>query len=319
MRATNLCAALAAAAVFAACTPAARAADWSKLSNAETSTGTTVIDYTSLINPPFDYVDLRQASDSGLSVDEIAAAAKLAEATGMPFRDVVAAIGRGETFASLADRANIRLTDLWNLTDEKQKIASYIQAYETTGIGSTVVRVKGARIARYMLNGREVIANQDLVDLASGNENLTMFMNAVRAAGLVDTLRGPGPFTIFAPSDAAFAALPPGTLDSWLNDKATLRNVLLYHVMPARVDSGTALTMTTPTSPLSVEGAPLQMTTSGGTVMVNGAKVIVPDLVATNGIIHIIDTVLTPPATATITTPLTPPVIIAPANPPATP
>jgi len=315
MRATTLCAAFAAAALFAAFSPGAHAAALDQMGASMT---TTVIDYTSLINPPVDYLDLKQASEAGLSDTEIAAAAKIAEKTGTPFNEVTAAVLRGETFASLADRANIPLPDLWNVTDEKAKIANYVQAYESTGAGSAIVKVKGARIARYMINGQEVMTDKDIVDLASGSENLTMFVNAIKSAGLVDTLRGPGPFTIFAPSDAAFAALPPGTLDSWLNDKATLRNVLLYHVLPGRIDSSTAIAMTTPTSPPTLQGATLQVTNTNGIVMVNGARVLMPDMVATNGIIHVIDTVLTPPSSVigpvtpapTVTTP---PAVITPA------
>lgn len=312
MRATTLCAALAAAALFAAFSPGAHAAALDQMGASMT---TTVIDYTSLINPPVDYLDLKQASEAGLSDTEIAAAAKIAEKTGTPFNEVTAAVLRGETFASLADRANIPLPDLWNLTDEKAKIANYVQAYESTGAGSTIVKVKGARIARYMINGQEVMTDKDIVDLASGSENLTMFVNAIKSAGLVDTLRGPGPFTIFAPSDAAFAALPPGTLDSWLNDKATLRNVLLYHVLPGRIDSSTAIAMTTPTSPPTLQGTTLQVTNTNGTVMVNGARVLMPDMVATNGIIHVIDTVLTPSPAATILTTPVPTTIAPPAAP----
>lgn len=115
-------------------------------------------------------------------------------------------------------------------------------------------------------------------------------MTAVEAAGLVDTLKGPGPFTVFAPTDAAFAKIPKAKLDALLKDKAALAKVLTYHVvsgkvMAADVKSGMVKT---------VEGASLTIKAKGGKVMVDKAHVTKTDITADNGVIHVIDTVLMP-------------------------
>ncbi|MCC7370755.1 MAG: fasciclin domain-containing protein [Chloroflexi bacterium] len=135
---------------------------------------------------------------------------------------------------------------------------------------------------------------RDIVDTAVGAGQFTTLAKAVQAAGLVDTLKGPGPFTVFAPTDAAFAKLPPGTVDSLLANPAQLRAVLTYHVVPGRV---MANQVTNGLSANSVQGAPLTFQVGGGSVKVNNsATVTQADVMASNGVIHVIDTVLLPPA-----------------------
>jgi uncharacterized surface protein with fasciclin (FAS1) repeats len=119
-------------------------------------------------------------------------------------------------------------------------------------------------------------------------------VTAVKAAGLVETLKGPGPFTVFAPTDAAFAALPPGTLTTLLKpeNKAKLVAILTYHVVPGKVlSSDIAGKIVTPKT---VEGETLDINATGPTVKVNDATVIKADVVADNGVIHVIDKVLLP-------------------------
>ena len=130
---------------------------------------------------------------------------------------------------------------------------------------------------------------QDVVDTAVKAGNFTTLVAAVKAAGLVDTLKGPGPFTVFAPTDAAFAKVPKATLDALLADKAALTKVLTYHVVPGKVMAADVKAGKVKT----VEGQDLTITTQGG-VMVNNAKVVATDVVASNGVIHAIDTVLMP-------------------------
>ena len=130
---------------------------------------------------------------------------------------------------------------------------------------------------------------QDVVDTAVKAGNFTTLVAAVKAAGLVDTLKGPGPFTVFAPTDAAFAKVPKATLDALLADKAALTKVLTYHVVPGKVMAADVKAGKVKT----VEGQDLTITTKGG-VMVNNAKVVATDVVASNGVIHAIDTVLMP-------------------------
>ncbi len=129
----------------------------------------------------------------------------------------------------------------------------------------------------------------DIVDTAVKAGNFTTLVTAVKAAGLVDTLKGPGPFTVFAPTDAAFAKVPKAQLDALLADKAKLTKVLTYHVVSGKVMAKDVK----PGKVKSVEGSELTLATDGG-VTVDGAKVVAADVAADNGVIHAIDTVLMP-------------------------
>lgn len=131
----------------------------------------------------------------------------------------------------------------------------------------------------------------DIVDVAVGAGNFTTLVAAVQAAGLVDTLKGEGPFTVFAPTDAAFAALPEGTVQGLLNDIPALTAILTYHVVPGKVmSSDLAEGMTAAT----VNGANVTITLGGG-AKVNGANIVQADIEASNGVIHVIDAVILPP------------------------
>ena len=132
----------------------------------------------------------------------------------------------------------------------------------------------------------------DIVDTAVAG-GFTTLVAAVKAAGLVDTLKGPGPFTVFAPTDAAFAKLPAGTLESLLKpeNKAKLQGILTYHVVAGDV---TAKDVAKLTSAKTVEGESLTIKTVNGGVMVDDAHVTKADIKASNGIIHVIDTVMLP-------------------------
>jgi len=131
----------------------------------------------------------------------------------------------------------------------------------------------------------------DIVDTAVAAGSFTTLATALQAAGLVDTLKGDGPFTVFAPTDEAFAKLPAGTLEALLADPAKLQAVLTYHVVPGRV---TAADVATLSSATTVQGAPITIDTSMG-VRVNDAHVTQADVMTSNGVIHVIDTVLLPP------------------------
>jgi uncharacterized surface protein with fasciclin (FAS1) repeats len=133
-------------------------------------------------------------------------------------------------------------------------------------------------------------ATQDIVDIAAGNADFETLVAAVKAAGLVDTLKGPGPFTVFAPTDDAFAKLPPGTVEGLLADKAALTKVLTYHVVAGKVTSTQVAGLDRATT---LAGQDVRIDTSSG-VTIDDARVIIPDLEATNGVIHVIDTVLLP-------------------------
>jgi uncharacterized surface protein with fasciclin (FAS1) repeats len=129
----------------------------------------------------------------------------------------------------------------------------------------------------------------DIVDTAVAAGNFKTLAAAVTAAGLIDTLKGAGPFTVFAPTDEAFAKVPKATLDGLLADKAALTKVLTYHVVAGKVMAADVKAGHVKT----VQGSDLAMATEGG-VTVNGAKVIAADVAASNGVIHAIDTVLMP-------------------------
>jgi uncharacterized surface protein with fasciclin (FAS1) repeats len=135
---------------------------------------------------------------------------------------------------------------------------------------------------------------KDIVDTAVAAGSFTTLAKALAAADLVDTLKGPGPFTVFAPTDAAFAKLPAGALDDLLKpeNKAKLRKVLMYHVVPGKVMAAGVVKMT---SAKTASGAVLPIEVSGNTVMVGNARVVKTDIAASNGVIHVIDTVLLPP------------------------
>jgi uncharacterized surface protein with fasciclin (FAS1) repeats len=133
---------------------------------------------------------------------------------------------------------------------------------------------------------------KNLVEIAAGSPDHTTLVAAVKAAGLVETLSGPGPFTIFAPTNAAFAKLPAGTVDSLLKpeNKQKLVSILTYHVVPAKVLAADVKSGDAPT----VNGKMLKLKADDMGVKVNDAKVTATDLVADNGVIHVIDTVLMP-------------------------
>jgi len=133
-------------------------------------------------------------------------------------------------------------------------------------------------------------ATANIVDTAVAAGSFKTLVAAIEAAGLVDTLKGPGPFTVFAPTDEAFAKLPPGTVDALLADKAKLTAVLTYHVVSGNVSSASVAGMT---EAATVQGGKLKIDTSAG-VKINDATVIKADVAASNGVIHVIDTVLIP-------------------------
>jgi uncharacterized surface protein with fasciclin (FAS1) repeats len=132
--------------------------------------------------------------------------------------------------------------------------------------------------------------DMDIVDTAAEAGNFTTLLAAAEAAGLVETLKGEGPYTVFAPTDEAFAALPEGTVEGLLEDTEQLTSILTYHVVPGTVMSGD---LTDGMMADTVNGAQLEISTEGG-VMVNDATVTTPDIEASNGVIHVIDTVLMP-------------------------
>ena len=160
-------------------------------------------------------------------------------------------------------------------------------------------------LAQVMVGGAPMYSNKDIIDNAVNSKDHTTLVAAVKAAGLVQTLKGPGPFTVFAPTNAAFAALPAGTVDTLLKpeNKPALTKVLTYHVVSGKMDAaalskaidagGGKATLT------EVSGGTLTATKSGSMIMLSDesggmAHVTIPDVVQSNGVIHVVDKVLLP-------------------------
>ncbi len=136
-------------------------------------------------------------------------------------------------------------------------------------------------------------ADKTIVETAVEADDFTTLVSAVQAAGLVETLSGEGPFTVFAPSDAAFAKIPADTLNALIADKEALTAVLGLHVVPGKVMADDVVKLSRAET---LSGETLDIAVMDGSVMVNGATVTATDIAASNGVIHVIDTVVLPPS-----------------------
>ena len=172
-------------------------------------------------------------------------------------------------------------------------------ALPAAAVGQTPERGPDADRATITLESMEAspmttkVQAKNIVEVAVGAEGFETLVTAVKAAGLVETLSSEGPFTVFAPTDEAFAKLPEGTLESLLDDREALTRVLTYHVVSGRVNAAQAMELTSATT---VNGADLRIRTMDGSVMINDATVVKADVEASNGVIHVIDAVLLPPS-----------------------
>ena len=159
---------------------------------------------------------------------------------------------------------------------------------KVAAVAATVIGIAAGSASAYA-------ADKDIVDTAVAAGQFKTLAAALTAAGLVDTLKGPGPFTVFAPTDAAFAKLPAGTVENLLKpeNKAKLTAILTYHVVAGKVMAADVVKLK---EAKTVNGAMVAVKVDGGNVMINNAKVTTADIKASNGVIHVIDTVLLPPA-----------------------
>ena len=153
--------------------------------------------------------------------------------------------------------------------------------------------MKPAEEPGVMVGGANMVPSKDIVDNAAGSADHTTLVAAVKAAGLVETLKGAGPFTVFAPTNAAFAALPAGTVDNLLKaeNKAKLTGILTYHVVAGAVK---AADLKDGQKIKTVQGEELTVSIKDGKVMINGATVTIADVISSNGVTHVIDAVLMP-------------------------
>jgi uncharacterized surface protein with fasciclin (FAS1) repeats len=168
-----------------------------------------------------------------------------------------------------------------------------------------LVAASAGAFAQVMVGGAPMLASKDIIDNAVNSKDHTTLVAAVKAAGLVDTLKGPGPFTVFAPTNAAFAALPAGTVDTLLKpeNKAKLTGVLTYHVVPGKWDAAAVSKMIKDgggmASIKTVAGGTLVAKAAGGKVTLTDemggvANVTIADVYQSNGVIHVVDKVLLP-------------------------
>ncbi|MBA4328031.1 MAG: fasciclin [Polaromonas sp.] len=180
----------------------------------------------------------------------------------------------------------------------KHKLASI-------GLAVMMSMTAASSFAQVMVGGAPMLASKDIIDNAVNSKDHTTLVAAVKAAGLVDTLKGPGPFTVFAPTNAAFAALPAGTVDTLLKpeNKGMLTGILTYHVVAGKMDAA-ALTKAIAdgkgsASLKTVAGGTLTAKAMGGKVLVTDEKggsstVTIADVYQSNGVIHVVDKVLLP-------------------------
>ena len=176
-------------------------------------------------------------------------------------------------------------------------IAGIAAAVAALVLGSSAMAADVARPATAPLVNQQAMT--DIVDTAVGAGQFTTLAKALQAADLVTTLKGAGPFTVFAPTDAAFAKLPAATLNSLLANPAELRKVLTYHVVAGKVTAADVVKLSEATT---VNGAKVQIAVRDGKVVLNGTSTVATaDVMASNGVIHVIDTVILPPTTAATT------------------
>jgi uncharacterized surface protein with fasciclin (FAS1) repeats len=198
--------------------------------------------------------------------------------------------------------ALVQLQSKGTYMQTKHKLASIALS---VAMGTVMSLTAVSAFAQVMVGGAPMLASKDIIDNAVNSKDHTTLVAAVKAAGLVDTLKGPGPFTVFAPTNAAFAALPAGTVDTLLKpeNKGMLTNILTYHVVAGKMDAaaiGKAIAEGKGTATLkTVEGGTLTAKMVGGKVMVTDAKggaatVTIPDVYQSNGVIHVVDKVLLP-------------------------
>jgi transforming growth factor-beta-induced protein len=187
----------------------------------------------------------------------------------------------------------VKLTGAKTVQGEKVDIA----------VNNGTVSIDGAKVVKtdietsngiiHVIDSVILPADKDIVDTAVSAKSFSTLVAAVKAAGLVDVLKGDGPFTVFAPSDEAFAKLPAGTVAELLKpeNKAKLTSILTYHVVPGKVMASDVVNLK---SAKTVQGSEARVTVEGGSVMIDKANVVATDIEATNGVIHVIDNVLLP-------------------------
>lgn len=259
------------------------------------------VDYSILANQSFNYQQIIRARSYGLTDDEIGRAIVIADRADVPTSVILDEVRGGWTFTKIAE--------FWGVRPELHqgglgdRVEDYITAYQATGKGALEAAASdsGSFVSTNgsMSGGMPAsMGQQDIIQTLRSSDDFHTLTHALRRAGLDTTLEGAGPFTVFAPTDEAFAKLTKEQMRSLMRNKAELTQVLEYHVIPANISAASAEAMTSPASPATLEGDSLQVTTANAQLMINDATVTTPDIQASNGVIHAIDTVLLPPSVA---------------------
>jgi len=266
----------------------------------------TWVDYRPLVNTPYDYGDIMYAKGIGYSDDDVASLYILKERTGTPFRQLIILNEGGQTFWSMAREHNIPLDVVFKADLEKDKIEKYMIAVEASGnrpLDDTPASESGLNVNRIssvetLAGPRKVattIVAEGAYDVLSESQGMSTFVHLIDKAGLADVLNSPGSYTIFAPTDAAFGRLPRYVRRKIENNSDSLKYLLMYHILTIRLDVKAIGEMTSNTTPPTLGGERLTLqTTSDGDIHVNDANVLRANILAGNGVIHEIDTVLVP-------------------------
>jgi transforming growth factor-beta-induced protein len=232
-----------------------------------------------------------------------------------PTDDAFAALPEGTVEALLADIPTLTNILLYHVVDGKVMAADVVELSNALTLNGQYLDI-AVEDGKVMIDNAQVIITdieasngvihvidavilpetRDIVDIAVEDGRFTTLVAAVQAAGLVDTLKGEGPFTVFAPTDDAFAALPAGTVETLLADIPTLTNILLYHVVPGKVMAADVVGLDGQSAETALTGQSINIKVDMGNVYLNeDVKVIITDIEASNGVIHVIDAVLLPP------------------------
>lgn len=179
-------------------------------------------------------------------------------------------------------------------TTAAEETTTTVEQSETTSADEDSTETSASEAGEDDAAGADAAAEGDIVEVAVAAGDFTTLATALEAAGLVETLQGEGPFTVFAPTDAAFEALPAGTLDELLADQEALTNVLTYHVVEGEVPAADVVNLTEATA---LNGDTITISVQGEDVILNDSvQVVTTDVEASNGVIHVIDAVLLPPS-----------------------
>lgn len=232
-----------------------------------------------------------------------------------PTDDAFGKLPEGTVEALLADKAKLASILTYHVVPGNVPAKALTkESWATTAQGQSIrvqvsgdsVMVDNAKVVKANIAAKNgmihvidsvILPRPDIVETAIAAGSFETLVTAVKAAELVEVLQGEGPFTVFAPLDSAFAALPDGTIPALLEDKAKLKSVLTFHVVPGRVLSGDipmASGDAVSVRPATVQGQKLSVTKTEKGVMVNGARVVKADIIAGNGVIHVVDKVLLP-------------------------